>query len=252
MITRLFGVALGAGCVAGLALALLQVLFTTPLILEAETYELASFNQPVLQHAGGITDDGRVWFVHGGEERADEGELGFLDRMIGAWAPGDGAERTFYTSLSSVLTGFGFGLMLLAAMLLGAGRIDATSGLQWGLGAFAAVALAPSLGLPPELPGSAAADLVSRQTWWIGTTVATGLGLWLVIARAEPILKAAGLLIIVAPHLIGAPHPHEYASSVPAEIQGHFVAASLVSAAVFWAVLGSVAGWLWQRHEAQQ
>lgn len=244
--------ALGAGCAAGLALALLQVLFTTPLIIEAETYELASLNQPTLHRAGGLTDDGRVWFVHSGEEHADEGELGLLDRFFGAWAPQDGAERTFYTSLSSILTGFGFGLMLLAAMLLGAKRIDAETGLQWGLGAFAAVALAPALGLPPELPGSAAADLVSRQTWWIGTAVATALGLWLVIARREPLLKGAGLLIIVAPHLIGAPHPHEYASSVPAELQGHFVAASLVSAAVFWAVLGSVTGWIWQRIEARQ
>lgn len=266
MITRIFGVALGAGCAAGIALAVLQALITTPLILQAESYEVAGLTAPALHqaagpqgvgmggelapYAGGLTDHGRVWLAHSSSEHDEAaGELGFLDRMIGAWAPEDGLERTFYTSLSSILTGFGFGLMLLAAMLLGARRIDATTGLQWGLGAFAAVALAPALGLPPELPGSAAAELVARQTWWVGTAIATGLGLWLVVARGEVLLKVAGVLVIIAPHLIGAPHPHEYASRVPAELQGHFVAASMVSAAVFWAVLGSALGWFWQRGE---
>lgn len=42
-----------------------------------------------------------------------------------------------------------------------------TQGLLWGLAGCATFVLAPTLGLPPELPGTAAADLTLRQTWWI-------------------------------------------------------------------------------------
>src|SRR5690606_6042804 len=128
--------------------------------------------------------------------------------------------------------------------------VDARSGLMWGLGGFAAVALAPALGLPPELPGSAAADLVDRQVWWIGTALATGLGLWLIASRPQALLKAAGVVLLLAPHVIGAPQPHAYASQAPAELAGHFAATSLVCAAVFWALLGLGLGLFWQRSTA--
>ncbi|MEI2612914.1 MAG: CbtA family protein [Candidatus Promineifilaceae bacterium] len=38
--------------------------------------------------------------------------------------------------------------------------------------------LAPAFGLPPELPGMAAADLGARQVWWCGTALATGVGIF--------------------------------------------------------------------------
>lgn len=250
MLTRIFGVALGAGCAAGLALALLQVLFTTPLILQAEIYETASLDAPVLRHAVAGADEVRLVLAHGGVGHA-EGGGGLLDAVFGEWAPEDGLERALYTALSSVLIGFGYALMLLSVMLFGARKIDPSTGLLWGIGGFAAVTLAPSLGLPPELPGSAAADLLARQTWWLGTAAATGLGLWLIGSRESAALKASGVLLLIAPHLFGAPHAHEYASRVPAELQGHFVAASLVLSAVFWALLGSLTGWLWQRGEGR-
>jgi predicted cobalt transporter CbtA len=41
--------------------------------------------------------------------------------------------------------------------------LDARRGLLWGLGGFAALHLAPAVGLPPELPGMASADLAARQ-----------------------------------------------------------------------------------------
>ncbi|MBA5776445.1 CbtA family protein [Stappia sp. F7233] len=251
MLTRIFGVALGAGCAAGLALALLQAMFTTPLILQAEVFETASHAQPLVQHAVAGEDEARLWLAHSGAAHDEDGGHGFLDSIFGDWAPEDGLERTAYTALSSVLVGFGYALMLLSVMLLGAKKLDASSGLLWGIGGFAAVSLAPALGLPPELPGSAAADLLARQTWWLGTAAATGLGLWLIASRENAGLKVSGLLLLIAPHLIGAPHPHEYASRVPAELQGHFVAASLVLSAVFWALLGSLTGWLWQRGEGR-
>lgn len=225
MITRLFTAALVAGLVAGLAVAVLQQFTTTPLILAAETYESGH------THAAPA--------AQGGNATADDG----------AWAPEDGLERALMTALSAVATAFGYGLILLGAMLLAGERIAPRTGLIWGLAGFAAVGLAPALGLSPELPGSAAADLDSRQLWWFGTAIVTATGLWLILRIASPLAIAAGIVLLAAPHLLGAPHPDEFTSPVPGELSGHFAAASLVVHAVTWALVGAVAGFVWRRGE---
>jgi cobalt transporter subunit CbtA len=238
MLHRILFAALVAGIVAGLATGVLQHFTTTPLILEAEKYEdagpdTAALNVPallVLAHAHGD---------HAGD--AEEG-----------WVPADGLERTFYTAVATIGTAFGFALILLSAMILAGAPITARSGLLWGLAGFVAAGLAPALGLAPELPGSAAADLGARQLWWIGTAVATAGGLWLALRVATPIAIAGGIALLLLPHVIGAPHPHELTSAVPAELAGHFAAASLVVMAVVWALAGTLAGYVWQRGEARQ
>ncbi|HEY9539985.1 MAG TPA: CbtA family protein, partial [Kiloniellaceae bacterium] len=63
---------------------------------------------------------------------------------------------------------------------------------------------------------------------------------------------AAGIALMLLPHVIGAPHPHGFASTVPGELSGHFAAASLVVMAVAWSLAGTLAGYVWQRGEARQ
>jgi cobalt transporter subunit CbtA len=218
MLARIVMSAVGAGLAVGLLTSALQHVTTTPLILEAEAYE-----RGVAGHDQGAGDAAE------------------------AWAPAEGLERTSFTALTTMVTGIGFALMLLAAMVLKGGRIDGRSGLLWGIGGFAAVALAPALGLPPELPGSGAAELGGRQIWWLATAIATAAGLGLLVFGGGWALRAGGLALLALPHLVGAPHTHEYASTVPAEITGHFAAASLVVGAVFWALLGWGAGTLHAR-----
>ncbi len=46
-------------------------------------------------------------------------------------------------------------------------------GLLWGLAGFVVFVLAPNFGLPPELPGMQAGDLMQRQIWWLATVVLT-------------------------------------------------------------------------------
>jgi cobalt transporter subunit CbtA len=115
------------------------------------------------------------------------------------------------------------------------------------LAGFAAFALAPAFGLPPELPGSVAADLLSRQVWWVGTVAATALGFALLVFGARTWTPPLGIALLVAPHLIGAPHPAEGAGSVPPELAAAFAARSLVVNAVLWALLGLATGWLYAR-----
>ncbi|AXS40914.1 CbtA family protein [Breoghania sp. L-A4] len=241
MFARLVWPALGAGCAAGLVLAVLQVFLTTPIILHAEVYETAGLQTPSLMPATYIVDEpALVLFIHGESHEGAE------------WAPAGGLERTLYSSLAAVLTGVGFALLLVAAMALKGGPVTARSGLAWGAAGFVAFALAPALGLPPELPGSAAAELVSRQIWWTGTVIATAMGLAAMLLSGSRLWLAAGIALIALPHILGAPHPGGYASTAPAELAGHFAAASLATSAVFWAVLGSLAGLLMQRMDGQR
>jgi cobalt transporter subunit CbtA len=220
--------AAAAGLAAGLLTAALQQITTTPIIIAAERYEDGAA-APGHGHAVALADTSTA--VHDDE----------------AWAPADGVERTVYTSLATMVTGVGFALALLGAMAFIGARIDARSGLAFGAAGFAAVALAPALGLPPEIPGSSAAELADRQAWWFFAAAATAAGLAGLLLGRSLAVRLAGVAAIAVPHVIGAPHPEAFASTAPAELAGHFAAASLAVNAVFWAALGSASGAIYQR-----
>jgi predicted cobalt transporter CbtA len=61
--------------------------------------------------------------------------------------------------LANVSMAVGFALMLVAAFALSGRRITWRSGLLWGLAGYGVFFVAPSLGLPPEVPGTLAAPL---------------------------------------------------------------------------------------------
>ena len=102
--------------------------------------------------------------------------------------------------------------------------------------------VAPGAGLPPEIPGMPAADLLPRQVWWAGTILATGAGLYLIAVRRETLAIAAAVALIALPHLIGAPQPPDAATSVPPGLAAGFAANTVAAAAVFWALIGLFTG----------
>lgn len=232
MIPRVLLVALAAGIVAGLAATGLQELRVTPLILEAEAYE-----------SGTAHGDTEATASH------DHGEAGHDHAAAGAWTPENGLERRAYTLMSNVLTGIAFGLLLVAGYVLRGRRVDLRQGLLWGLAGFAVFNLAPALGLPPELPGSIAADLGERQLWWFGTVAATGLGLAAIVFAPRWPWKLAGAFLVVMPHAVGAPHPPVMGGAAPPELAAEFAVATVVVAALFWLVLGATSGYLFDRLE---
>ena len=237
MLRNLVLSAAAAGLVAGLFTAGLQHVTTTPIIIAAEAYE-----------GGGSGHDHAVPGVAPAEPAvAVAGPDGAEHDQVEGWSPADGLERTLYTSLATSLTGIGFALALLGAMTLAGVRIDARSGLAFGVAGFAACALAPALGLPPEIPGSGAAELADRQAWWLMTAALTAGGLAALLLGRGAAIRIAGAGALFLPHLVGAPHPAAYASTAPAELAGHFAAASLVVTGVFWAVLGSASGAAFRR-----
>ena len=215
-----------AGLLAGLAFFAVQLVTTRPLIVQAEVLERA---QPPATTAAPAHDHAAHAHAH-------------------AWEPEDGAERTLYTLAADLMVGIGYGFLLVGMMVLAGRPLSATAGLLWGLAGFVAFAAAPALGLPPEPPGVPGADLVARQAWWLGTAAASAAGLWALLLGRAPWWRVAGLLLLVVPHIVGAPRPPD--ALLPddaAALAQRFHWAALAATAVLWAVLGSAAGWLLPR-----
>jgi cobalt transporter subunit CbtA len=137
--------------------------------------------------------------------------------------------------------------LLLAGMLFAGDPIDERRALAWAIAGFVATGLAPSAGLAPELPGSGAGELIARQAWWIATAVVTALALWAFLRTESLLARLGGVVLLLAPHVIGAPHPHAFESRVPAEIAAEFAALSLVVQGLLWALAGIAVGLLWPR-----
>lgn len=224
MLARILSVGLLAGLVAGLLIAVLQQVTTTPLIIAAEVFEKAP------GHAG-ARDPGAY-----GHDGHGEG-----------WKPAEGLSRFFYTSLATIVTAVGFALLLVAAMVATAEQIDERRALAWAIAGFLAFGLAPAAGLAPELPGSAAGDLAARQIWWVGTACATAAAIWMFLKAEKVVLRVLALAILLAPHVIGAPRPAEFESRVPAELAAQFTALSLMVQASLWLLVGLAVGLLWPR-----
>ena len=232
--------AFGAGLAVGIALSVVQAVTTEPLILHAETFENAEpAPAATAPHEHSTTE------AHAHEAAAPAAPAHEHDED--AWSPADGFERSVYTLIANLLMGVGVSAVLLGLMSIRGGRIDASTGVLWGVAGFFAASLLPSLGLSPELPGTAAAEITSRQVWWLSTAAASAIGLALIVFGRSWLLKIAGLVIGVLPHVIGAPVPPTLEASYPAGLGGEFVAASLVVSALLWALSGLCSGWLYQR-----
>ena len=225
MIGRLVLAALIAGMAAGFIYGGVQHVQTTPLILAAEVYESA----PDHDHA-----------APGPAETA--APISAQDHEEEEWVPVDGWQRTLSTTLSSVITGAGFAVLLAGVSLLTGFPITSKNGLSWGICGFLAVTVAPSAGLAPELPGMPAGDLVSRQVWWVATIIASGVGIFLIATRRELHWLAAAVFLIALPHIIGAPQPLSHETAVPAGLAASFAANTIAASAVLWSLIGLFLG----------
>ncbi|MBT4770405.1 MAG: cobalt transporter [Rhodospirillaceae bacterium] len=241
MLTRIFAAAVFAGMLGGLAVTAMQMMQVVPLILKAESYESAA--SVSLGH-----DHGHEHAQPHDHDAANDNAAGSPDDdPLAAFG---GSDRTLITLLVNLVMATGFALLLCAAFAL-RGDGDARKGLLWGAAGFLVFNLAPALGLPPELPGAYAAPLFERQTWWLGTIIATGSGLGLITLRREHLARIAGLALLVTPHLIGAPQPETHGGNVPIELAHQFLIATLVTAGLFWLLLGALAGYFFKRLDPQ-
>lgn len=237
--------ALLVGVLSGLVLTIAQTWQVVPIIHSAEVFEAEAASVPAIEHAGQLASAHDLVHQHSANE----------------WAPVNGIERTAYTLLSNVLTAFGFALAMLVVMVAssslkrnGEARFDWKSGLVWGAAGYLVFWLSPALGLPPEIPLAATADLEARQIWWLFTVVSTAAGLAGLAFGKAPWCWAAPLLILV-PHLVGAPHAPGamFAEQSPQaamqleQLAQQFIGATAIANLVFWLVLGLVSAWAVRR-----
>jgi cobalt transporter subunit CbtA len=235
---RLFIVAVLAGLVSGIFATLTHQVATVPVIQEAEVFEKAA----EASEAPAAAD---TTMSMGAEPAAATEHHHDAD----AWEPADGFERNALTVLADILTGIGFSFLLVAAYAFRGERVDWHKGFCWGLAGFAVFTLAPNLGLPPEVPGTESAPLLDRQMWWLATVILTagGLALLFLSKQVKPIYYLIAVVMIVAPHAIGAPQPAEFHSAAPESLAHRFIVAVTMTSFLFWVAMGTLTGLFYKR-----
>ncbi|MGY3602870.1 MULTISPECIES: CbtA family protein [unclassified Bradyrhizobium] len=207
-----------AGLIVGALISVVQFFGTVPLLQKSEVFEKAAA-------------DAHHKASHAGSAEADH-------HHDAEWEPEEGFQRSALTVAANVLTAIGFGLLLTGIYALRQRPVHWREGLFWGLAGFAVFVAAPGLGLPPELPGLPVADLTARQIWWIATAALTASALYLLILRSEPWAAVLGVILIVIPHLVGAPVAPESHAEVPASLSHQFVVTVVLTGLLFWSLLG--------------
>ncbi len=217
--------------ISGVFLGLMQSFSTTPIIYSAEVYEVEEV--PIIKN-----------YVHSSDITHEHKET--------EWEPATTTERVSYTFLANVLIAFGHSLLLTSFMLFiflkfGKPEISWKSGIVIGLGGYTSFYIATVIGLSPEVPGTIAADLQERQLWWTLTIIGTVIGLS-ILYLAPKILKIFGLIFIVLPHIIGAPHPEIHgflnqnssAISVLTKLEREFLLSTAWVNLLYWLSLGVI------------
>ena len=221
--------AIFAGGLVGVLASAMHLAVTVPLILQAETFEKleSAGNVPAHEHSGAQ--------VHSHEpvKAAESGEIEF--------------GRNAFTVIAMILAYIGFALLLNVSAEMTGGFGDVKAGSGWGVAGFLVFSLVPALGLPPELPGMPAADLFSRQAWWIATVACTAGSLWLASSTKFGWRWPIAAIVVTLPFGYGAPHPLDSISEVPASLHFQFVVSTLLVSFVSWQILGVSLGWLRSR-----
>ena len=245
MIVRYLLAALVAGLFSGVLMTAAQEARVVPLILHAEefegeeapagetptttdgaaaTQEHSSLGAVILDVASALSPVS-VAYAHEGEEHEEGGIMFGMSRFSG-------------TLLANLVTGTGFALLLAGFSLVSGNPITVANGALWGAAGWLAVHMLPAIGLPPELPGFPTADLTQRQIWWVATVALSAAGLYLLFLKPGIVAKIAGVVLLAAPQVYGAPQPSDISSNVPAVLGAEFAVAALATTLFFWIVLG--------------
>jgi len=156
------------------------------------------------------------------------------------------------------LTGLAFALIIGAGMVFQGRPVNLKTGLIWGFFGWFAFSLAPAFGQPPMPPGAAYVDLEARQIWWWLCVASTSAGIVLLVFIGDwggectiqagirngwwP--KVVGALLVLLPHIIGAPESTQTASNIPAHLLRDFAFYSLISTFCFWQTIGGALGFM--------
>ena len=244
MIQRMLASALVAGCAAGLLAALLHFAFVQKYILLGEAYETGAAVHFAGTATGGLDHSANASATEVTATTEDPANRNHA-------ADGEDAsplQRNALTVMFHALLYCSYGLVMVAGFALVeryGHAISAREGLLWGIAGFVAVQLAPAMGLEPELPGTMGAALADRQVWWVATVLCTAAAFAMIgYGRTLPWVALA-VVLLAAPHVVGAPEPEGFSGVAPPELAAAFAARSLGLGLAAWAVLGWLAGRFW-------
>jgi cobalt transporter subunit CbtA len=227
--------ALFAGVAAGLLAALMHFAFVQKYILLGEDYESGA----AVHFAG----------VKGAEVQAETGH-DHAEHDHGDGAEAGPWQRNGLTTLSYMLLYAGYALVIVAGFALArhfGQPVTPFGGMCWGIAGYVSLFLAPALGLAPDLPGTAAADLTSRQVWFVATAICTATAIAMAAYGRGPIWVLAAAALAALPHLIGAPDLEGFSGLAPPEVAAAFAARTIVVPLAAWSLMGWLAAWLWDR-----
>lgn len=208
---RILFAALVSGFATSLLLTAIQLRVVTPMILEAETYEI---------------------------KYAIKLDVGSHAEAEDTWTPSNGIERNLFTALSNAAAGVGFSLLIIIGLTFHPGRTW-WHGLAWGAGGVTAFYLVPTLAYAPALPGTLQSEVLIRQLWWLATVEGTIFGIALMTFARNWLGRAVGAVVIAMPHLIGVP-PGDAVQFVPEALANSFFTVNIVINIVFWLLLGAM------------
>ena len=215
MFSRILVSGLFAGALGGFIAGVLQWLFVQPVLLHSELYEMG-----ILKHFGALTNSAQP-------------DLNRLQPI-----------RDILSILFSMVIYIGYAILLISAMTIHKLKsktiISFHQGIIWGISGYIIVHFAPAISLPPEVPGVAAADLQSRQIWWFITIFFSAAGIWLIAFNSKKLPLLIGCILVLAPHIFGAPEPSSFTGPAPTEIGALFASRALGIGLISWAVLGGL------------
>lgn len=259
-IKQIISAAALAGLTAGVCLTAVQQWQVIPLIHQAEVLEQAASEAHTHTQMDGHThthtqtdahththsqsdtvDSAAIsaehTHVHQHDAVANDG-IATAHAESAHWQPAEGLERLFFTTLANVSLAVGFALLLGSVLYLRGGKTNWQAGLVWGIAGYVVFFVAPSIGLPPELPGTDAAPLAARQFWWVSTAVLVAASLAMLRFGKVP-LKLIGAILLVVPFMVGAPHLSTDTGGASPLLAQSFVLATALANGIFWLVLGA-------------
>ena len=222
-----------AGAATALVVAILQLWLIQPLIVEAEMFETG-----IKVLATSVTAATEMASNHEATESSD----------------GIDVTRASFTVLFLIVTWSGFGLLAVSgiAVLRHVLPSLAVSAPAIALVGFATFSLMPALGLPPELPGMPAADLATRQIWWVATALATFAAVVAALRFWSYVAWLGAVALVAGPHLIGAPMPPIAPATVPPDLAALYTARVLGVSFLGWMLCGSILMLLSGREDTSQ
>jgi len=236
------------GLLSGIIYGLFQQLQLSPILYEAEQYE-------VKQQA--VAGDSHTAGHHQSQDSHDHHQ-----HDTNAWSPEDGSERIFWTMVANILTGISFALVMLSLMLLhnlktNKPKLNAVRGLAWGIAGVLAIYVAPGLiGLQAEVPGTISLSYSLRQASWVISVIAALSGI-AALYYLPLKYKGLGIIFAVTPYFIfgtSLQTEHTFKNTNPAAIAAltdltqQFVIMTAIGTALFFLVLGFASGYVVKRY----